>query len=111
MTLDIVVLAADRPDPAAMLAGMIGRGGTLRVRVNPGSLHVYDPSGPLLVSVETPVLVQAPGEVERLLGTSAPVPLWWVDIRAAAHPPEAQTLARRIADELVQRYHGAVWTS
>lgn len=110
MSLDIVALVVDRPDPAGMLTGMTGPRGRLDVRVNQGATHLHDPDGTLLVSVESPVLVQVAGEVYRLLGVQVPGPVWWVDIRAAAEPYEAEVLGRTIGDEFVRRHGGMVWT-
>jgi hypothetical protein len=110
MSLDIVALVADRPDPAQTLTGMTGPRGPLDVRLHNGATHLHDPDGPLLVSVESPVLVQVEGEVKRLLDVQVPGPVWWVDIRAAAEPAEAAALGRAIADEFVRRHGGMVWT-
>jgi hypothetical protein len=109
MSLDIVALLTRQPDPAAMLRGVTGPNGPLDVRQDAGTVHMHDPGGPLLVSVEEPVYVEVPGEPERLLGTAVPTPVWWVEIRAAAGPDQAALLARGIADEFVRRYGGTVW--
>lgn len=110
MSLDIVALVVDRPDLGGMLTGMTGPRGQLDVRLHQGATHLYDPDGPLLVSVESPVLVQVAGEVQRLLGVQVPGPVWWIDIRAAAEPDEAALLGRTIGDEFVRRHGGMVWT-
>jgi hypothetical protein len=93
-----------------MLAGTTGPRGPLDVRTGPAGVHLHDPDGPLLVSVETPVLVQVEGEVERLLGVRMTAPVWWVDIRAAVEPKQAVTLATAIGEELVRRHGGTLWT-
>lgn len=110
MSLDIVALVIGRPDPAGMLTGMTGPRGQLDVRRKAAAVHMHDPDGPLLVSVEAPALVQVAGEVERLLGAQVPGPVWWIDIRAAAQPDEAALLALTIGNEFVRRYGGMLWT-
>jgi hypothetical protein len=55
------------------------------------------------------MFVQVPGEVERLLGVQVPLPTWWVNVRAAAGPPDAERVARRFSDDLVRWRGGMVW--
>lgn len=112
MSLDMVALVAEQPDPGSMLAGLSGPRGMLGVRhdATTGVTHIHDPEGPLLVSVEAPALVQVEGEVQRLLGVEVAGPVWWIDIRAAVEPDEAFILARTIADEFVRRHGGVLWT-
>lgn len=112
MSLDIVALVLDQPDPGGMLAGMSGPRGMLGVRhdATTGVTHIHAPEGPLLVAVEAPALVQVKGEVQRLLGVEVQGPVWWVDIRASVEPDEALVLARTIGDEFVRRHGGVLWT-
>ncbi|MEV5088969.1 hypothetical protein ACPCSL_00515 [Streptomyces griseoincarnatus] len=42
-------------------------------------LRLCAPDSRPLVSGEAPLLVQVPGEAERLLGRNTPVPFWWTD--------------------------------
>ncbi|MFC5752132.1 hypothetical protein [Actinomadura rugatobispora] len=50
--------------------------------------------------------IDVPGEVERLLHTTVPLPTWWIDIRAALN---ATAIALHCAEELVSRHGGTVW--
>lgn len=109
MSHDLVALLHERPDTAAVLDGMTAAGERLEVRPHAGAVHVYDPDGRLLVSIETPIYVQVPGEAERLLGVPVDVPTWWLGIRAAAEPPEAERVARAFCADLVRRQGGMVW--
>ncbi|MCW2886831.1 MAG: hypothetical protein QOE54_3496 [Streptosporangiaceae bacterium] len=109
MSHDLVALVREQPDAAAVLDGMMAMGEQLEVRTHPAAVHVHDLAGRLLVSIETPMLVQVPGEVERLLGVQVNVPTWWVNIRAAAEPPEAERIARKFSDDLVRWQGGMVW--
>jgi hypothetical protein len=115
MTCDIVALVRNQPDIRNVIDGMVAFGERLEPReVAGGVTQLYDPGGRLLVSIETPVLVQVPGEVARLLGSDQAArvepPLWWVDIRSAVGLPDAERIARKFADDLVHWQGGAVWT-
>jgi hypothetical protein len=112
MSCDIVVLARNEPDVPTVVDGMLAFGEQVRAReLDGGVTHLYDSEDRLLVSIEAPVLVNVPGEVERMLG-SGPIglPVWWVDVRAAADPPDAERVARRFADDLSRWKGGVVWT-
>jgi hypothetical protein len=115
VTRDVVALTRDAPDVRDVVAGMIAAGQELRVRAADHGpvIQLCDDHERLLVSIEVPVLVQVPGEVERLLGAAAAeglqVPLWWVEARAPSGRPDAEALARRFATELVRRLGGSVW--
>ncbi|GAA4486764.1 hypothetical protein GCM10023191_013630 [Actinoallomurus oryzae] len=114
LTSDVVALVRNEPDIPTVVEGMIAFGEALRMReAGPGARHLYDSEGRLLVSIEAPELVRVPGEVARLLGPQMAdrvrLPVWWVEIRAAAGLPEARRVARRFADDLVHWQGGAVW--
>jgi hypothetical protein len=73
-------------------------------------LHLLDEQGRRLLAVEGPLLIQAPGEVRRLLGTAAVTePIWWVEARAARSRPDAAPIAYRFAEALAGRMDGVVW--
>ncbi|MGA5281641.1 hypothetical protein ACPCSD_09210 [Streptomyces griseoincarnatus] len=42
-------------------------------------LRLCAPDSRPRVFVEAPLLVQVPGEAERLLGRNMPVPFWWTE--------------------------------
>ncbi len=114
MTYDVIALARRTPDPRSIVAGMLAAGEQLRVRetANGAVIQLCDDTGKPLVSLETPVLIQVPGEVGRLLGPEYDeigVPVWWLEARAPSGRPEAEALARRFADEVARRLDGAVW--
>jgi hypothetical protein len=114
VTCDIVALVRNQPDVHTVIDGMLAFGQDLRPReLDGGVTHLYDPGGRLLVSIEAPVFVQVPGEVERMLGSDLSgrlgTPVWWVDVRACADVPEAARMARRFADDLVRWLGGLVW--
>ncbi|MBC6460524.1 hypothetical protein [Actinomadura sp. HBU206391] len=114
LTCDIVALVRNQPDVRTVIDGMLAFGEELRMHELEGGItHLYDPTGRLIVSIEVPVLINVPGEVERLLGPELSgrvgVPVWWVDVRAAADLPEAERIARRFADDLVHWRGGTVW--
>lgn len=112
MTSDVVALLTGMPDPKAIVAGMAAAGADLGVRrvANGAVLQLCDSEGRPLVSIEVPLLVQVPGEVERLLGPETAgrvtTPVWWLEARARDGRGD---LARAVADELVRRLGGVVW--
>jgi hypothetical protein len=112
MTSDVVALLAGMPDPKVIVAGMAAAGEDLGVRhaANGAVLQLCDADGRPLVSIEVPLLVQVPGEVERLLGAETAervsTPVWWLEARARDGRGE---LARAVAEELVRRLGGVVW--
>ncbi|MBU5944305.1 hypothetical protein ACPC37_19380 [Streptomyces griseoincarnatus] len=72
------------PEDAAHLgaAGQPVRGGpeaAVTAEARGAVLRLCAPDGRPLVSVEAPLLVQVPGEAERLLGRNMPVPFWWTE--------------------------------
>ena len=113
MSYDVVALIDGRPSYQDVLAGMMAAGPDWLVRdVSDGAvLQLCSPEGQPLASLEAPILIQVPGEVERLLGpelAGVPTPVWWHEIRAT--PQEgAPELADRYAAELVKRLGGQVW--
>ncbi|XVQ12479.1 hypothetical protein ACQP1W_07950 [Spirillospora sp. CA-255316] len=113
MTFDVIVLTREMPDTVALLDGLGAAGEELRVDLpdHAGVIQLCDDIGGTLLSVEAPILIQVPGEAERLLGERAAglaPPLWWVEVRAAEREG-ADELARRFAGALVQRLGGLVW--
>lgn len=115
MTYDVIALTRRTPDPRAIVAGMRAAGDELRVRetANGAIIQLCDDQGRPLVSLETPVLVQVPGEIDRLLGPGygdrLGLPVWWIEARAPSGRPEAEALARRFAAEVVRHLDGLVW--
>ena len=115
MTYDVIALTRRTPDPQAIIAGMRAAGDELRVRqtANGAVIQLCDDQGRPLVSLETPVLVQVPGEIDRLLGPGygdrLGLPVWWIEARAPSGRPEAEALARRFAAELARHLDGLVW--
>lgn len=114
MTCDIVALVRNQPDVHTVIDGMLAFGEPLRAEHPEGGVtQLYDSEGRLLVSIEVPVLVNVPGEVERMLGAELSgkigPPVWWVDVRAAVDAPDAGRIARRFADDLVHWQGGVVW--
>lgn len=114
MTYDLVALVDGRPSSEDVLAGLAAAGAELGVRAVSGGAVVQlcnDENQPL-VSVELPLLIQVPGEVERMLGTAVgtvDTPAWWVEIRASALDG-ARELAEKFAQTLIDRLGGKVWT-
>ncbi|TDD14618.1 hypothetical protein E1218_32805 [Kribbella turkmenica] len=115
MTYDLVALVDGRPSSEDVLAGLAAAGDELGVRAVSGGAVVQlcgDDNLPL-VSIELPLLIQVPGEVERMLGTSVgtvDTPAWWVEIRASARDG-AREVAEKYATTLINRLGGKVWTS
>ncbi|MGW6281786.1 hypothetical protein [Kribbella sp. NPDC055071] len=115
MTYDLVALVDGRPSNEDVLAGLAAAGADLGVRaVGDGAVvQLCDEDDDPLVSIELPLLVQVPGEVERMLGATVgtvETPAWWVEIRAASRDG-ARELAEKFADSLVGRLGGRVWSS
>lgn len=115
MTYDLVALVDGRPSSDDVLAGLAAAGDDLGVRAVSGGavIQLCDEQDNPLVSIELPLLVQVPGEVERMLGAAVgtvETPAWWVEIRASARDG-ARELAESYADTLISRLGGKVWTS
>jgi hypothetical protein len=114
LTSDIVALVRHRPEIPTVVDGMIAFGESLEpYDAGDGVVHLYDADGRLVVSIETPQLVEVRGEIERLLGPEPAgrvrVPVWWVEVRAAAGVPDAVRIARKFADDLVHWQGGTIW--
>ena len=110
MTYDVIALTVAMPDLSALLNALMDMGEDLRIDApaEGGVIHLYDPVGALLLSIDVPIYVQVPGEARRLLGASAPAePLWWTEARAVARPAAAAH-ARTFADALATRLGGTV---
>lgn len=114
MTYDLVALVDGRPSSDDILAGLAAAGEDLGVRAVSGGavVQLCGEDNLPLVSIELPLLIQVPGEVERMLGTSVgtvKTPAWWVEIRATARDG-ARELGQQYANTLVNRLGGKVWT-
>ncbi|MEW1660890.1 DUF6177 family protein [Streptomyces sp. NPDC093707] len=112
MTKDVIALTPRMPDPGAMLASLFS-GGPDKLVDTTGEgavVRLCDGEGRPLVSVEAPLLVQVPGEAERLLGATAPpVPYWWTEARATTGVEEAEKLAGTFAARLAALAGGSAW--
>jgi hypothetical protein len=115
VTRDVVALLAAAPDVHDVAAALLAAGERFRVRPAAAGavVQLCDDQGRPLVSIEVPVLVRVPGEVERLLGdrvAGVPTPpLWWVETRAPSTREGAERLGRRFAEALAARCQGVVW--
>jgi hypothetical protein len=113
MTVDVIGLCARLPDVGTMLAALQAAGPHLHVDTQEtGSLiQLCDNAGGVLVSIESPQLVQVPGEAERLLGITEPLayPLWWVEARSPGQAGAA--IARRYVAALISVTGGTSWQS
>ncbi|MGX2995038.1 DUF6177 family protein [Streptomyces sp. JNUCC 64] len=115
MTKDLIALTPKMPDPLSLLVGLHagGPGTEARATADGAVVQLLGPGGRPLVSVESPVLVQVPGEVERLLGpeqaAAAPMPVWWTEARASGAVPAAEPLAGSVVGRLVHLLGGTVW--
>jgi hypothetical protein len=115
MTYDLVALVDGRPSSDDVLAGLSAAGEELGVRAVSGGavVQLCGEDNLPLVSIELPLLIQVPGEVERMLGTAVgtvETPAWWVEIRATARDG-AREVAEKYATTLINRLGGKVWTS
>ncbi|RST00009.1 hypothetical protein EF910_33210 [Streptomyces sp. WAC07149] len=111
MTKDVIALTAKMPDTTALMVALTAGGADLDAQaVGDGAvIQLLGAAGRPLVSVEAPVLVQVPGEVERLLGTPSATPVWWTETRASTAVPEAAPLAGAVAGRLAEVLGGTVW--
>lgn len=115
MTYDVVALVKGTPSTQDFVAGLGAAGTELRVRtVADGAItQLFNEQGLLLLNLESPLYVQVPGEVERLLGVPAgevETPVWWFEARATTNEGAAEA-ADAYAGELVRRLGGRVWTA
>ncbi|MDG9721537.1 DUF6177 family protein [Streptomyces sp. DH41] len=111
MTKDVIALTPRMPDTWALLAGLYAAGPEAAVAAGSRDavLRLCTPAGRPLVSVEAPLLVQVPGEAERLLGRDVPVPFWWTEVRASGAVPEAERLAASVCGRLALLLGGSTW--
>lgn len=111
MTKDVIALTPKMPDTAALLVALAAGGAGLDAAATADGavVQLLGAGGRPLVSVEAPVLLQVPGEAERLLGTPAATPLWWTETRASTAVPEAAGLAGAVAGRLAEVLGGTVW--
>jgi hypothetical protein len=115
VTRDVVALLATAPDVHDVAAALLAAGERFRIRAaaDGAVVQLCDDQGRPLVSIEVPVLVRVPGEIERLLGDpvagALEPPLWWVETRAPSAREGAERLGRRFAEALAARCHGVVW--
>ncbi|QKW06200.1 hypothetical protein HUT18_07070 [Streptomyces sp. NA04227] len=114
MTKDVIALTPKMPDARTLIAGLYAGGPDLAL----GSVHedaiiqLRSRDGRPLVSVEAPVLVQVPGEAERLLGSELPLPqgpFWWTEARATTAVAGAEQLAGSLCARLVALLGGTAW--
>ncbi|MFI6524920.1 DUF6177 family protein [Streptomyces uncialis] len=115
MTKDVIALTPKMPDALSLLVGLHagGPGTEVTATADGAVVQLLGSGGRPLVSVESPLLVQVPGEIERLLGAEsaaqAPVPVWWTETRASSAVPEAERLAGSVVGRLTHLLGGTVW--
>lgn len=114
MTKDVIALTPKMPDINTLLAGLFAGGPDLGIdsRADGAVVQLCAPGGRPLVSVEAPLLIQVPGEAQRLLGdaVSAPDgPYWWTEARASTAVEEGERLAGSFAGRLAAVLGGTVW--
>ncbi|MGW6023339.1 DUF6177 family protein [Streptomyces sp. NPDC055099] len=114
MTKDVIALTPKMPDINTLLAGLFAGGPGLGVDslADGAVVQLCAPGGRPLVSVEAPLLIQVPGEAQRLLGdaVSAPDgPFWWTEARASTAVEEGERLAGSFAGRLAAVLGGTVW--
>ncbi|MEE1832336.1 DUF6177 family protein [Streptomyces sp. SP17KL33] len=111
MTKDVIALTPKMPDVWALMTSLYAGGSDLDLSAaaEGAVVQLHGPGGRPLVSVESPVLVQVPGEAERLLGQAMEVPFWWTEARASTAVPEAERLAGVVCGRLNALLGGATW--
>jgi hypothetical protein len=112
VTKDVIALTPEMPDLPTLLAGLFAGGPDLGVNTTADGavVQLCAPDGRPLVSVETPILIQVPGETTRLLGHAVgDGPVWWTEARASTAVAEAGLLAGSFAGRLVTVLGGTVW--
>ncbi|QFQ97525.1 hypothetical protein F9278_16355 [Streptomyces phaeolivaceus] len=113
MTKDVIALTPKMPDVWALMTSLYAGGSELDLSAaaEGAVVQLHGPGGRPLVSVEAPVLVQVPGEAERLLGQAMETPFWWTEARASTAVPEAERLAGVVCGRLNALLGGATWPS
>ncbi|MFI0444459.1 hypothetical protein [Actinomadura sp. 6N118] len=112
MSREFIVLATDRPHVPLLLERVeIPDGWVPQAETQVGGTQLFDENSRMLVVIRDPFLVEVPGEAERLLGVSAPTPVWWVEMRAAAGSALAAETASRCANVMAELYNGTIWTA
>lgn len=111
MTKDVIALTPKMPDVWALMASLYAGGSDLDLSAaaDGAVVQLHGPGGRPLVSVESPLLVQVPGEAERLLGQAVPAPYWWTEARASTAVPEAEKLAGVVCGRLNALLGGVTW--
>jgi hypothetical protein len=111
VTRDVIALTPKMPDVWALMASLYAGGSDLDLSAaaEGAVVQLHGPGGRPLVSVESPVLVQVPGEAERLLGQSVRAPFWWTEARASTAVPEAERLAGVVCGRLNALLGGSTW--
>jgi hypothetical protein len=107
MPRDIVIIAEDRPDPSEFFRVAAGDDPDLRVltMARRTITQLCDDQGGAVLSIGPIELVQAPGEVDRLLpGVPAEAPVWWAEAWAPEGTRGEQGV--RIARAVADRWHG-----
>lgn len=111
MTRDVIALTPKMPNVWALMASLYAGGADLDLSAaaDGAVVQLHGPGGRPLVSVESPVLVQVPGEAERLLGQRTEAPFWWTEARASTAVPEAERLAGVVCGRLTALLGGSTW--
>ncbi|MGW1673633.1 DUF6177 family protein [Streptomyces sp. NPDC002324] len=111
MTRDVIALTPKMPDVWALMTSLYAGGSDLDLSAaaDGAVVQLHGPGGRPLVSVESPVLVQVPGEAERLLGQTVRAPFWWTEARASTAVPEAERLAGVVCGRLNALLGGSTW--
>ncbi|MFF6780066.1 DUF6177 family protein [Streptomyces sp. NPDC012510] len=111
MTKDVIALTPKMPNVWALMASLYAGGADLDLSAaaDGAVVQLHGPGGRPLVSVESPVLVQVPGEAERLLGQRVEAPFWWTEARASTAVPEAEKLAGVVCGRLNALLGGTTW--
>jgi hypothetical protein len=111
VTRDVIALTPKMPDVWALMTSLYAGGSDLDLSAaaEGAVVQLHGPGGRPLVSVEAPVLVQVPGEAERLLGEAVSAPFWWTEARASTAVPEAERLAGVVCGRLNALLGGSTW--
>lgn len=110
MARELIVLSTQRPEELDLLVALAAADPAAALSTLGAIVQQHAPGGGVSLAVDGPLLVQAPGEVLRLLGDDVRrgEPVWWTSIRCAASD-EAADAAARLAAELAARTDGDVW--